>query len=204
MRVRSTLSIFLFAAAAPATAQTPAPVYHGTGYDVVLPARYEPAETTSGDHGDNREQVSVFRNEQSVLFVGRFSSGDLQDTSIATRRAFLQISRVALLEEAGKDVALDGEPRDLERGDRIGMRITVTVPDDSTGELMHGVTEVSIAREGPLELWMVMYLDRRADRALSTAERVLDSFHITGAAPEEEALGRGFMELTDPKAKPRP
>lgn len=206
MRMRFALPILLFAAAVPAEAQSSGPVYHGTGYDVVLPGRYGPAESTSTDDGDTHGQVSVFTNDESLLFVARYSSVDFQeDTSLATRRALLQISRVAMLHQAGKDLTLDGDPRDVERGDRFGVRISVTVPDDSTGQLLHGVTEVSIAREGPVELWMVMYLDRRAGRGVPTGERVLDSFRITGAPPEETAFqGRGFRELTDPKAKPRP
>jgi hypothetical protein len=204
MRVCITLPILLLAAASPAAAQSPAPVYHGTGYDVVLPARYKPAETTSSADGDSRQQVSVFTNEQSVLFVGRFSSTELQDTALATRRALLQISRATLLHAGGKDVTLDGDLRDFERGDRIGLRVPVTMLDDA-GRPMHGVTEMSVARGGPLELWMVMYLDSREGRGVSTGERVLDSFRITGAPPEEQAFqGRGFMELSDPKAKPRP
>lgn len=205
MRIRFTLPILVFAATAPAAAQSTTPVYHGMGYDIVLPARYKPAETTSSGDGDSRQQISVFANDESALFVGRFSSNDLQDTSLATRRAFLQISRVAMLNEAAKDVTLDGDPRDVERGDRIGVRISVTMPDDRTGQLRHGVMEMSVTREGPLELWMVMYLDSRDGRGVSTGEQVLESFRITGAPAEEQAFqGRGFRELTDRNAKPRP
>jgi hypothetical protein len=203
MRVRFTLPILLLAAASPVAAQSSGPVYHGAGFDVVLPAQYKPAETTSQATRDYRIQMSMFADDESALVVGRFISVAIRDTSLASRRALLQLTRAGMLQAAGENVAMEGDPRDFERDDRLGIRVPVRIQGEH--EAVHGVTEMSVAREGGLELWLVMYMDKRSGKGVSTGERVLDSFRITGAPPEEAAFqGRGSQEMTDPKAKPQP
>ena len=64
------------------------------------------------------------------------------------------------------------------------MRIPVSLPPEKGRSFTyHGITEMSVARRGSLDLWVVMVVDRRRSAAATSAgERVLDSFTLTDAA----------------------
>ncbi|HEX6746918.1 MAG TPA: hypothetical protein VF092_06440 [Longimicrobium sp.] len=154
--------------------------------------------------------VADEQGEGVVVLHVRFTMTD--DTTFATRRAMLQLARVGMLQAAG-EVTPQGEPREFERGDRVGLRIPIRIEQGETCGCDgpgYGVAELSVAREGGPEMWMVMYVGTHGGPAASSAagERMLDTFRLTAAqeaAEGDEAVrGRGFVELTDIKAKPRP
>ena len=113
---------------------------------------------------------------------------------MATRRAMLQLARVGMMQASG-DVTLLGDLRDIQRDDRLGMRVAVSMPPDKERNFtMYGIAEMSIARQGNPELWMVMVMDRRRDAGTGVAgERVLDSFRLADPAVAGNVI-RGFQE----------
>jgi hypothetical protein len=202
MRIRFALAFVLSAAAAPAYGQRPGPVYHGAGYDIVLPARCRLAQTESKPANGYRMQMYAFKSENAFVIVERFNSLAIPDTSLATRRAMLQFARVAVLGKAA-EITPEGEPSDFERGDRLGLRLPVRMPARDTNDgNVHGTVEVSVARNGEIEMWMVMVFDRRHTAATAAAgERVLDSFSLTHAPPAEAEAGATLGGSKDASAE---
>ncbi|HET7231250.1 MAG TPA: hypothetical protein VFJ16_14675 [Longimicrobium sp.] len=194
MRNQLALAFVLAAAAAPAHAQRPLPVYHGEGYDIVLPAKCRPAVTESSREDGDRTRTYLFGGENTFVVVVRYAMAEISDTSMATRRAMLQLARVGMMQASG-DVTLLGDLRDIQRDDRLGMRVAVSMPPDKERNFtMYGIAEMSIARQGNPELWMVMVMDRRRDAGTGVAgERVLDSFRLADPAVAGNVI-RGFQE----------
>jgi hypothetical protein len=208
MRTYFALAFLMAATAAPVHGQRAQPVHHGDGYEIALPARCTPIRTESKTRNRFQVQIYSFGNENTVVVVERIHSLEVPDTSMATRRAMLQLLRVGMLNASG-EVTVLGEPRDFESGDRLGVRIPVSIsPDDAKDDPIHGTVEISVRREGELEMWTVMVLDRRRNASTAAAsERVLDSFRLTAARPlvaEKESDGeqKGSARGAALKAEP--
>ena len=202
MRNHLALAFVLAAAAVPAHAQRPQPVYHGNGYDIALPGRCTPAGTKSGIEARYRTEMSMFDCGGTLVLVGHFSWREIEDTTLTTRRAMLQLVQSGMLHSSSAEVTVVGQPLEFERADRVGTRLSVSmVPERNRDETFYGTAEVSVARGGGLELWMVLFMGPKHDAATgAAAERVLDSFHLTGAPPvvAESDAGKapphGFIE----------
>jgi hypothetical protein len=188
MRNYIALAFLAVTTAAPAAAQRPQPVYHGAGYDIVLPARCRLTKTQTRPADGYETELYGFESDNAVVVVERVNMNRLgiADTTLATRRAMLQLARVGMVGRLGR-ITIQGEPADFERGDRFGLRLAVSVPPkDRTENTVYGTVELSIARQGDPHMWVVMYLDRRRGAANASAgERLLESFSLTHAAPTE-------------------
>jgi len=196
MRNYIALAFAVFAFAAPLQGQRGQPVYHGDGFDIVLPSECKPAgtQTESSAKDGYHMRMSLFGNDKRAVVVARFGIEEISDTTLATRRAMLQLMRVGMLQASG-EMTMTGEMREFERGDRVGWRVPVSVQPDGEREFTaYGTAEMSVARQGRLEMWMVFYLDHRQDAA--AGERVLDSFRLTDAEPGQ-AEARGFRILEE-------
>ncbi|HYH78983.1 MAG TPA: hypothetical protein VEX86_04280 [Longimicrobium sp.] len=183
MRNYFALAFVLSAAAAPLDAQSARPAHCGEGYEIVLPARSVAGSTESESNGRIASRMSMFANENTLVIVGRMTALEIADTTLATRRSMLQLGRVGMLGKAGESATF-GEPRDFEDDDRVGVRIPVSLPPEKGRSFTyHGIAEMSVARRGSLDLWVVMVFDRRRGAAATAAgERVLDSFTLTDTA----------------------
>ena len=190
MRNRIALALALCAAAAPLHAQRADSVYHGPGYDLVLPARYR--YITSHDRVEEGERIRayVFGSSGGALVVVRLEPGtQLTDTSLVTRRAVLQIMHAATVQKAG-DMRLTGEPVEIVRDDRVTLRAPVVMARD--GVTVRGTVDLSVARRGPVVVWMVTAVrEHPGPRDEETARRTLDSFALTGAG--DPALDDGVI-----------
>ncbi|HSU16097.1 hypothetical protein [Longimicrobium sp.] len=179
MRIRIALALALCAAAAPLHAQRGDSVYHGAGYDLVLPARYRFLSTRDAAGNGYQLRTYVFGNNAGAVMVLRMGlSRELNDTSIATRRAVLQIMRAAMLQAAG-NMRLDGEPAEIVRDDRVTLRTPVVFAAD--GRQVRTQMDLSVSRQGPVVAWMVLAVRvRPGPRDEEIAARALDSFRVTG------------------------
>lgn len=201
MRTYFALAFLAITVASPVHGQRAEPVYHGAGYDIVLPARCRLASSESRPANGYQMQMYVFEGANAFVFVQRFNSLEIPDTSLATRRAMLQFARVGMLRASGR-ITPRGEPADFERGDRLGMRLPVRMTLGNTKEgAVDGTVELSVARRGDLSMWMVMVFDRRRNATAALGERVLDSFSITDAAPVEAEAGTTFGGSKDVSAE---
>jgi hypothetical protein len=209
MRIHLALAILTFAAAAPVHAQRGPEVHRGDGYQIVLPAKCSPMPISearalaSSDHAET-QLMAVGQHTLVMVIAGRVD--EIQDTTMATRRAMLHLARAGMLHAASGDAAVIGEAREFERDDRVGVRISVTLPPDRGRNFaLHGTAELSVARRGGAEIWVVMVFDERDNPATrATAERVLDSFRLTEAAPRRIAEKGSVAEggESDLAAKP--
>jgi hypothetical protein len=212
MRTCFALTFLMAAAAAPVHGQRAQPVHRGDGYEIVLPTKCRPVpaeELGARSSEDDIETPLVAAGENTLVMVMRRGFDEIgDDTTLATRRAMLHLARVGILRAASSRMAVAGEPREFERDDRVGIRIPVTMPAKDGGPTVHGTAEVSVARRGEAVLWVVMVFDRRRDATVAAAgERVLDSFHLTEAAPsvaEKESDGelKGFARGTALQTEP--
>lgn len=210
MRTCFALAFLMSAAAAPGHAQRAQPVHHGDGYEIALPAKCRPlpAESMRTHVPDDIEVPLVAAGENTLVMVMRRGFDEIGDTTLATRRAMLHLARVGMLRAASGTMVTAGEPREFERDDRVGIRIPVTMPAKDGDVTVHGMAEVSVARRGEPVLWVVMVFDQRRDAAATAAgERVLDSFHVTAAAPsvaekDSDREHKGFAGGAALKAEP--
>jgi hypothetical protein len=185
MRTHLALAATLLAvAAAPARAQGGAPPFHGNGFDIVLPPGYPPMVTQhTSEEGRDMEVFISSKGENSALIVFHTGMEDvgMNDTTLATRRALLQLARSGM-DGAQGDMRITGEPEEVTRDDRVAIRMPVKM--DVQGQPATGWAEVSIPRRGPVGMWMVMMASvtpGAADRKAVT--EVMDSFRLTGDGP---------------------
>ncbi|HEX8903661.1 MAG TPA: hypothetical protein VF771_02325, partial [Longimicrobiaceae bacterium] len=171
----------LSAIAAPLGAQAADSVYDGGAFAITLPRGYPPMEVGSQmRNGQEFATYSSTKGDKSMVLVLRADIPQtITDTSLATRRAFLQLARAGIGQQ--NTMRMTGEPRELLQDDRVALRIPMAM--ESEGEKVAGATEVSVPRRGPVTMWMVMVFSREtgASSAIPAAvERVLDSFRLTG------------------------
>lgn len=201
MRIRIALALALCAAAAPLHAQ-PGSAYHGPGYDLMLPARYEFMTSLNTVQNGQPMTLYLFGSDAGGLMVIRANlPATLSDTSMATRRAMLQLVRAGMLQARG-DVRLEGEPLEIVKDDRITLRTPITMVQQ--GESLRGTADVSVSRRGSPSVWVLIAFQREAgDYDENVAKRALDSFRVTGedasALPPEEPARTGGKDLS---AKP--
>lgn len=211
MRIPFALAVVTFAMAAPVHAQRGPEVHRGDGYEIGLPAKARPMATSQSRSlasGGRAEMQLLAVNQNTVVMVMRSYVEELQDTTMATRRAMLHLARVGMLRAASDEADLTGEPQEFEVGDRVGVRIPITVrPGRGRNFTLRGTAEVSVARQGEAVIWMVMVIDQRDDSgARAGVDRVLASFRLTEAAPRiaerSPAERKGSAEASDLAAKP--
>lgn len=196
--MRTCLALAFAFAAAPLHGQRAQPVYHGQGYDITFPGRCTAGGMKSGMEDGFRSEMATFACDNTVVIIGRYGSREVEDTTLATRRAMLQLARVGMLHGSAADVTVLSE-REFERGDRVGTRMSVRMkPDEEGEEAFYGTAEISVARAGGLALWIVLYLAPGKNAATGpAADRALDSFHLTDvpAVAVERGAERGFIEM---------
>lgn len=211
MRVHLALAFLLCAAAAPVHAQRDQPVHHGDGYEIVLPAKARPMATSQAralSSGGRSQTQLVAVNQNTFVMVMRGRVDELHDTTMATRRAMLHLARIGMLQAASGEAEPAGEPREFEVGDRLGVRIPITMrPGRGRNFTLRGTAEVSVARQGDAVIWVVMVVDQRNNPgARAAVERVLDSFRLTAVTPlaaeGSVAGGKGSAAASDLAAKP--
>lgn len=178
MRTRIALALALCAAAAPLHAQKADSVYHRSGYALSLPVRYRFMESNNGERQGVQFRMDIFGNQSGAVLVIRMETRQqISDTSIATRRAVLQLLRAGMMEAAG-EMRMTGDPTEIVRDDRLTMRAPVVLT--THGETIHTTVDVSVARRGPMVMWMVMPVSERSTpQSTAVGQRALDSFSLT-------------------------
>jgi hypothetical protein len=198
MRTRIALALALCAAAAPLHAQKADSVYHGAGYDVVLPARYRFVNSTDGEREGVNYRMYIFGNDAGGVLVIRMEPRQqIGDTSIATRRAVLQLMRAGMMEAAG-EMRMTGEPVEIVRDDRVTLRSPVVAT--ANGQTMRTTIDISVSRRGPVSMWMVMPMrEHPTPRGDAIGLRALDSFSLTG---EGNSMADADEKASDLDEKP--
>ncbi|HEX8246116.1 MAG TPA: hypothetical protein VF541_21560 [Longimicrobium sp.] len=190
MRIHLALALLLCAAATPLRAQDADSVFHGGSFDVVLPAGYPPMLAEPEEEQENGDKMEMYvspRGDDGVVMVLRAGvEPTLNDTALATRRAFLQIARAGMM-QAKADMRPLAEPREVLRDDRVGLRMPVAM--ENNGDSLRGSVEMSVPRQGPLAVWLVMSFTGRD----ASDERVMDSFRLTGGP--SIAMDRGPADV---------
>ncbi|HEX8693128.1 MAG TPA: hypothetical protein VF746_11950 [Longimicrobium sp.] len=101
------------------------------------------------------------------------------DTSLATRRAGLELLQ-SLFVRGDDWIRLEGDGREIVTEDRVARRSPVTVDLDRAS--LHGIADISVPRQGGLEVWMVLYAAvERTPAVEAAAARMLDSFRVKPA-----------------------
>jgi hypothetical protein len=178
MRTRIILALALCAAAAPLHAQKDGPVYHGAGYEVVLPARYRLINTRNTVRDGQPMSTVVFGNGDGMVMVIRSALPHVDDTTLVTRRAMLQLARAGM-QQAGDGMRLDGEPADILRDDRVTLRVPIVF--ENKGESVRGTADISVSRRGRPVLWVLIAVHQGGGRRGGAAgARALDTFRLTG------------------------
>jgi hypothetical protein len=197
MRIRIALALALCAAAAPLHAQKADSVRHGAGYELTLPAGYRFMESNNGVRQGVQFRMDIFGNNTGAVLVIRMETRQqISDTSIATRRAVLQIMRAGMMEAAG-EMRVSGEVSEIVRDDRLTLRAPVVLT--TRGETINTTVDISVARRGAMIMWMVMPVhEHPTARNEEVARRALDSFSLT----ETDALTDASARASDLDGKP--
>lgn len=198
MRTRIALALALCAAAAPLHAQKADSVYHRAGYELSLPVRYRFMESNNGERQGIQFRIDIFGNQSGAVLVIRMEPRQqVRDTSIATRRAVLQLMRAGMMEAAG-EMRVSGEVSEIIRDDRLTLRAPVVLT--TRGETVNTTVDMSVARRGAMIMWMVMPVrEQSSARGDEIAQRALDSFALT---EEADALTDANARASDLDGKP--
>ena len=178
MRASIFAALAILCAAVPSSAQEATKVYRGEGYEVTVPAECEPGVWAATNEFAEMQPIHC-GGRKRVLFVSRVRPMGEPDTTRAKRVADFADTREGLAEQLGADALSEGT--EFERPDRLGWRMDVRI---SRNQLtFRGRAEVSFDRSDNRRLWIVLFVDRTgAADTMAVADRILDSFRITGAA----------------------
>ncbi len=185
MRTHLAIALALCAAlAAPAGAQN---AFAGRGFLIALPYGY-PAMEEQVDEDEDGGGIETFvsaRDDKSIVMVMHVPVDEqINDTTLATRRALLQLARAGM-DQAQADMRITGEPREVVHEDRVALRMPVKMEADD--QVLLGRAEVSVPRRGDVAVWMIAVMSTAAGAELhATAERVMNSFRLSGPMPPPE------------------
>jgi hypothetical protein len=182
LTLHAAAAVVVCAATPPLAAQS---VYHGPGFDIAIPGRFEASQSIMGSPDEVLVKLYSFKGERSAVIIAqmRLPESAFHDSTLAGRRALVRLGRGSMLREGSWAVA-DGEPSDFDRDGRVGMRVPISVPPREPGQrTAYGTAEISVPRQGGLDVWNVMVFGpERSSETAAVADRVLDSFHLNGAS----------------------
>jgi len=115
----------------------------------------------------------------------------LNDTSLAARRALLERTRAPLAQNASRVMVLGAQTREIVTDNRVTLRSSATwnLGPDLT---LVGTADASLPRRGAGEFWVVIYATRvRTPESDAIAARMLDSFRVTGGPTTVETTSLG-------------
>lgn len=188
----------LLAAAAPLAAQNaPTHQYDAGSFVVELP-RGIPRLTFLGGRPDSDAFIGVTASGDVMVMVMRTRAPlpamtndtaatmrgapahSQTDTTLARRRCYLESSR-PLFPQAISWLMLDARASEILTDARVALRSPITVRPGGSPP-MTGTADVLVPRQGALEVWLVGYLAQtQAPEHDAAAQRMLDSFRVTGA-----------------------